>query len=228
MNVLLLKHTQDPELVVAQAGKLCYSAVGVNEIAQQLTPAKTEAFIKKLIELGHFSALEHAVFTFAVEGVSRALTHQLVRHRLASYSQQSQRYVSMHDFPYVTPPSLEANPALKTRYQEVMQRLGADYEALLEAGVPAEDARYLLPNACETKMVITMNARELHHFFRLRCCNRAQWEIHAMADLMLKTVKAVAPGLFVGAGPGCVAGPCPEGSMTCGEARDVKAKYQAL
>ncbi len=228
MKVLLLKHTQDPELVVAQAGKLCYSAVGVEDIAQHLTPAKTEAFIKKLIELGHFSALEHAVFTFAIEGVSRALTHQLVRHRLASYSQQSQRYVTMQNFPYVTPPSLEDYPELKARYEETMRRLGADYVALLEAGVPAEDARYLLPNACETKIVVTMNARELHHFFKLRCCNRAQWEIHAMADLMLQAVKAVAPGLFVGAGPGCVNSACPEGSMTCGQAGEVRTKYQPL
>jgi thymidylate synthase (FAD) len=224
----MLQHTQDPEHVVAQAAKLCYSAVGVEAIAEKLTPEKTAGFIQKLADMGHVSAFEHAAFTFGIEGVSRALTHQLVRHRLASFSQQSQRYVSLKEFPYVCPPSLQAQPELKIKFDRAVQELGKTYTELLDAGIPAEDARYLLPNACETKIVVTMNARELRHFFLLRCCNRAQWEIHDLADRMLTLVKQVAPALFAQTGPGCAAGPCPEGKMSCGNLADVREKYQKL
>ncbi|MEW6516721.1 MAG: FAD-dependent thymidylate synthase [candidate division FCPU426 bacterium] len=228
MQVMLLKFPQDPEQVVAQAARLCYSASDLGTIAEKLTPEKTAAFIRRLVKLGHHSALEHVSFTFGVEGVSRALTHQLVRHRLASYSQQSQRYVTLRDFPYVTPPSVAARPDLAGRFSAALAVVGEAYEALLAAGVPAEDARYLLPNACESKIVVTMNARELLHFFRLRCCNRAQWEIHELADRMLALAKAQAPSIFHQAGPGCASGPCPEGEMTCGKTAEVRAKYQAL
>jgi len=226
MHVILMQHTQEPERVVAQAAKLCYSAVGIEAIAEKMSPEKTADFIQKLTEMGHHSALEHASFTFGVEGVSRALTHQLVRHRLASYSQQSQRYVTMREFFYVTPPSLTKRPELLERFQTAIKSVAAAYSELLDAGLPAEDARYLLPNACETKIVISMNARELLHFFKLRCCNRAQWEIHALADKMLKLVKQVAPAIFRNAGPGCVEGTCPEGKMSCGKMQDVRKKYK--
>jgi thymidylate synthase (FAD) len=226
MNVQLLQHTENPERVVAQAARLCYSASDIQAIGEKLTPEKTEQFIANLIAMGHHSALEHAAFTFGIEGVSRALTHQLVRHRLASFSQQSQRYVAMRDFPYVTPPSLAGRPGLQAKYETFMQAAGAVYQELLDAKVPAEDARYVLPNACETKIIVTMNARELLHFFNLRCCNRAQWEIHAMADEMLKLAKAAAPVIFKTAGPGCVSGLCPEGKMTCGKTAEVREKYK--
>ena len=228
MQVLLLQHTTDPEAVVAQAAKLCYSASGVEAIAEKLTPEKTGAFIRNLVSMGHLSAFEHAAFTFGIEGVSRALTHQLVRHRLASYSQQSQRYVTLQDFPYVTPPSVAAKPEWRTRFDGILGEVGKLYAELLAAGVPAEDARYLLPNACETKIVATMNARELLHFFALRCCNRAQWEIHELADRMLKLAKEKAPTIFAQAGPGCAAGACPEGKMSCGKMDEVREKYERL
>jgi thymidylate synthase (FAD) len=228
MQVVLLKSPQDPEHVVAQAARLCYSAADLKAIGEKLTPEKTASFIRQLVKLGHHSALEHAVFTFGVEGVSRALTHQLVRHRLASYSQQSQRYVTLRHFPYVVPPTVAAKPDLAKRFDATLAAVGEAYAALLAAGVPAEDARYLLPNACETKIVVTMNSRELLHFFRLRCCNRAQWEIHDLADRMLGLVKQLAPNIFHQAGPGCLQGPCPEGEMTCGKTAEVRATYQAL
>lgn len=228
MQVRLLNHTPEPEQIVAQAGKLCYSAAGLTAIAEKLTPEKAGDFVRRLVGLGHVSALEHASFTFGVEGVSRALTHQLVRHRLASYSQQSQRYVALEHFEHVTPPSLTARPELAERVERLYAEISRTYGELLAAGVPAEDARYLLPNACETKIVVSMNGRELLHFFRLRCCNRAQWEIHDLADRMLALVAPLASALFHQAGPGCVSGPCGEGSMTCGKSVEVREKYRHL
>ncbi len=227
MLVQLLKYTQEPERIIAQAAKLCYSDAGLEDIAGKLSQENTADFIRKLMDLGHLSALEHASFTFGIEGVSRALTHQLVRHRLASYSQQSQRYVAMRDFPYITPPSLSGQPELLKRFQTIIHEIGRVYQEFLKAGIPAEDARYLLPNACETKIVVTMNARELLHFFRLRCCRRAQWEIHALADRMLNLARGAGPNLFRRAGPGCIDGPCPEGKLSCGKMPEVRQKYGA-
>jgi thymidylate synthase (FAD) len=228
MHVRLLQFTQEPERVVAQAAKLCYSAAGVEAIAEKLTPEKIRGFIQKLAEMGHLSAFEHASFTFGIEGVSRALTHQLVRHRLASFSQQSQRYVSMSELPAgaIVPATLTGD--IRDKFQAVLREIGAFYEEMIQAGIPAEDARYILPNASPTKIVVTMNARELLHFFALRCCNRAQWEIHALADDMLRLAKGAAPALFAQAGPGCVAGECPEGKMSCGEMSGVREKYAGL
>lgn len=226
MKVLLLRHTPEPEMAVAQAAKLCYSAVGVEAIAEKLTPEKTAEFIRRLLAMGHVSALEHASFTFGVEGVSRSLTHQLVRHRLASYSQQSQRYVASRDFAYILPDTIAARPEAAGRVRTLMADIAAVYADLLAAGVPAEDARYVLPNACETKIVVTMNARELLHFFRLRCCRRAQWEIRALAETMLARARTAAPALFQNAGPGCVTGPCPEGEYSCGQAAEVRERYR--
>ncbi len=181
------------------------------------------------MSLGHFSVLEHASFTFGIEGISRACSHQLVRHRLASYSQQSQRYVSQKErFEAVTPPSIACRPELRERYEGLLEEIHRVYGQFLDAGVPAEDARFVLPNAAATKLVVTMNARELHHFFNLRCCRRAQWEIRAVARDMLRLVRRKAPVLFAKAGPGCLRGACPEGAMTCGDMAKVREEYREL
>ena len=218
IKVKLLEHTPHPERVVAMAARLCYSAAGAEELAEKMTDEQVEKLVDKIIQMGHASTMEHVSFTFGIEGVSRVLTHQLVRHRLASYSQQSQRYVAEHDFEYILPPSIAERPEASERFKALMENIQQAYNDLVEAGVPKEDARYVLANATETKIVVTMNARSLMHFFNLRCCNRAQWEIRELAHKMLAEAKAVAPLLFKNAGASCVAtGHCPEGAMTCGK-----------
>ena len=218
IKVKLLEHTPHPERVVAMAARLCYSAAGAEELAEKMTDEQVEKLVDKIIQMGHASTMEHVSFTFGIEGVSRVLTHQLVRHRLASYSQQSQRYVAEHDFEYILPPSIAERPEASERFKALMENIQQAYNYLVEAGVPKEDARYVLANATETKIVVTMNARSLMHFFNLRCCNRAQWEIRELAYKMLAEAKAVAPLLFKNAGASCVAtGHCPEGAMTCGK-----------
>ena len=217
LKVKLLDHTPEPERTVAMAARLCYSAVGAEELSERLSDEQVQNMVKKMVKLGHGSTLEHASFTFGIEGVSRVLTHQLVRHRIASYDQQSQRYVAAHGFRYITPPSIAGNPEAKARFDRVIADIRAAYDELKEMGVPQEDARYVLANATETKILVTMNARTLMHFFNLRCCYRAQWEIREMAYKMLEEVKQVAPTLFHNAGASCVnTGRCPEGEMTCG------------
>lgn len=218
MKVALLQHTPDPEMTVALAARLCYSPVAIDELKQRLSGADIRTFLDKIMSLGHQSVLEHASFTFGIEGISRVTSHQLVRHRVASYSQQSQRYVSHKErFAAVIPPSIGERPDVLARFEAQLQALHQAYAEMVEAGIPAEDARYILPNATETKIMLTMNARELLHFFAVRCCERAQWEIRAMSLEMLKLVKGVAPTIFKDAGPGCLSGPCPEGTMTCGK-----------
>ena len=185
--------------------------------------------LESAVSSGHESILEHAVYTFEIKGVSRALTHQLVRHRIASYSQQSQRYVKMDGFEYVTPKSIEdATSSVWTDsdgnltdtlgiYENLMEKIHSIYSDMIKSGIPEEDARYVLPNACCTNIIVTMNARELRHFFALRCCERAQWEIRAMANKMLRICKEVSPTIFANAGPSCVVtGRCPEGKRSCG------------
>lgn len=228
MLVQLLTSTPNPEQVVAAAARLCYSDASIEQLLDQ-QPEQAAKLLQKILELGHLSVLEHASFTFGIEGVSRACSHQLVRHRLASFSQQSQRYVA-HDQPFagIIPDSVSDRPELLARFEAHMQQTHALYRDMLDAGVPAEDARFVLPNAAATKLVMTMNARELRHFFVLRCCNRAQWEIRAMAKEMLKLARKAAPLLFADAGPGCLQGPCPEGAMTCGELRAVREEYALL
>ncbi|MBN1677174.1 MAG: FAD-dependent thymidylate synthase [Candidatus Thermoplasmatota archaeon] len=216
MKVVLLNYTKNPDQICAAAAQSCYSEKGASELFERTTAVKAEKMIKKVVEMGHLSVVEHAHFTFSVEGVSRALTHQLVRHRIASYSQQSQRYVGMDEAEYVLPPSVQADHEAKKLYKKAMDDAWKTYRALA-AKVDKEDARYVLPNACHTNITITMNARELWHFFSLRCCRRAQWEIRMMAWKMLAEAKKVAPILFENAGPGCFRGPCPEGEYTCGK-----------
>jgi thymidylate synthase (FAD) len=229
MKVALLQHTPEPELTIALAARLCYSHVDIDALKEKLSGADIKNFLDKIMSLGHQSVLEHASFTFGIEGISRVTSHQLVRHRVASYSQQSQRYVSHKEkFAVVTPPSIAANPELAEQFEAQVAALHAAYGALVEAGIPAEDARYLLPNATETKLIMTMNARELLHFFAVRCCERAQWEIRAMAVEMLKLVRPVAPTVFAKAGPGCLAGPCPEGAMCCGKMAEVRERFKSM
>jgi thymidylate synthase (FAD) len=213
--------------MVALAARLCYSPAGIGELREDISRRDARGLIRKVLAMGHASVLEHVTLTYGVEGISRAASHQLVRHRIASYSQQSQRYVSA-DFGYVTPRTIAESPALRREYERHMAASSGLYGKMTKAGIPAEDARFVLPNATETKILITMNARELHHFFALRTCHRAQWEIREMALLMLAAARKEAPLLFEAAGPGCVRGRCPEGKMSCGKAASVRREIAAL
>ncbi|WP_400232413.1 FAD-dependent thymidylate synthase [Methanomethylophilus alvi] len=216
MIVRLLAHTPDADRICAAAAHSCYSEDSAADLLETVDPAK---MLCHVIGMGHHSVIEHAVFTFSVEGVSRALTHQLVRHRIASFSQQSQRYVRLSESTYVVPETVKRDPEAMKVYEETMDGIWDSYSKLIGMGIPAEDARYVLPNGCTTNITITMNARELLHFFSMRCCNRAQWEIREMADEMLRLCKEVSPVIFSDAGPACIRGPCPEGKKTCGHPR---------
>lgn len=250
-KVTLLAYTPEPEKLVAAAAKLCYSSSSPQTLMDGLTPEKTESFLEMLQTIGHESPIEHVSFTFGIEGVSRSLLAQITRHRIASYSVQSQRYVREKDFQYVTPPEIAAIPEALELYEQTMTQIGESYDRLvamlkqkhtetLMAGgmeekaaarkaekMAIEDARFVLPNACDTQMVVTMNARSLYNFFRHRCCNRAQWEIREVAYQMLALVHEVAPTLFQNAGAPCICGNCPEGKMSCGHPDEVRA-YDAM
>ena len=215
MIIKLLAHTPDADRICASAGNSCYSESSSYDLMKE---TDAERVLSKIVGMGHHSVVEHAVFTFSAEGVSRALTHQLVRHRIASFSQQSQRYVPLKEPTYVIPDTIKADPASLKAYTEMMEKIWETYGKLSDR-VPAEDARYVLPNGCTTNITITMNARELLHFFALRCCNRAQWEIREMADLMLRICKEISPVIFRNAGPPCIRGKCPEGKLSCGKPR---------
>lgn len=251
MKVELLDYTPEPEKLIAAAGKLCYSPSGIGDIMEGLTDEKTASFVDMLAEQGHDSVIEHVTFTFGIEGVSRALLAQITRHRIASFSVQSQRYVSEKNFDYVTPPEISAIPQAQKEFAQAMLSAQQSYDKLRDILADAhteklkqqgmdektarsralklanEDARFVLPNACTTKMILTMNARSLKHFFSLRCCGRAQWEIRALAYEMYKLVAPVAPHIFAGAGPSCVSGPCPEGRMSCGRAEEMRRLYRS-
>ena len=237
LKVRLISHTPDAERVIAAAAKLCYARSDIDTVMEGLTPEKTEQFLEMLSSLGHESPIEHISFTFGIENVSRALLAQITRHRIASFSVQSQRYVAEDGFDFILPPAIEANEEAKALYLDTMEELSRRYTALtalLMEGTEGtvadkkkaiEDARFVLPNGCTTKMMVTMNARSLLNFFRLRCCSRAQWEIRALAEQMLLLVKDVCPTVFRYAGPPCVKGGCPEGKMTCGKAKEMREKY---
>lgn len=244
MEVKLLTYTQNPEKIVAAAAKLCYAKSDIATLMDGLTDEKVCLFLNKLSDLGHQSPTEHASFTFGIEGVSRSFLAQISRHRLASLSVQSQRYVDMTNAGFVMPEEFaDDEPASKTfedavghaleSYEELRKYLTVRY---IQSGMDAksaekkaqEDARYVLPEACCTKMIITMNARELNHFFNMRCCNRAQWEIRECAEKMLKLVYPIAPHLFKNAGPSCVCGACPEGAMSCGKVTEMRQKYAEI
>lgn len=260
LKVKLLSHTPEPEKLVATAAKLCYSPVGIEELQQNLTESNVVSFVDKLMEMHHESPVEHVSFTFAVEGVSRALTHQLVRHRIASYSQQSQRYVAAAQFQYIVPPSIKESEYASEVYRQSMENAQESYDIIVDTLISEkamkyvpetvdcidaaeylrdtnpklykkllrecfEDARYLLPNSTETKIILTMNVRSLLGFFNHRCCERAQWEIRELAVKVYEACKEVAPTLFKKAGPSCVSGICPEGSMSCGKQLEKKQIY---
>lgn len=262
IKVTLLQHTPMPEQTVAMAAKLCYSATDIENIKDGLTKEKTDSFLEMLTELGHASPVEHASFTFGIEGISRACSHQLVRHRIASYSQQSQRYVDGTRFEFVTPPEIERNEKAYKEYKKVIDMQCEAYAQIRDALIVGyikensteelngsdqeilstfrqenktlfsqylkkanEDARFVLPNACTTKIICTFNVRSLNNFFDHRCCNRAQWEIREVAQQMLVLCKEVAPTLFKNSGPRCLRGACPEGRMTCGKIKEVREKY---
>lgn len=251
MKVMLIAHTPTPEEIVAAAAKTCYSARPVETVMENLDGESAASFVEMLASIGHESPIEHASFTFAIEGVSRSLLAQITRHRIASFSVRSQRYVSERKFDYVMPPQIADDAEAKAIFEEVMEAERTAYnkitKVLLDRKLSAlpeaerenksrvaalrrsvgEDARYVLPNACCTQLVMTMNARELKNFFRQRCCMRAQWEIRELATQMLFQVRAAAPTLFADAGPACVHGPCPEGKMSCGLAAQMREKFKA-
>ena len=250
MKVKLLTYTPDAEKIIAAAAKLCYAKSDIDTLTENLTPEKVESFLKMLEDLGHESPVEHASLTFGIEGVSRALLAQITRHRIASFSVQSQRYVSKTDFSYIIPPEIDAVPEAREEFIAAMEEDARHYESLrqklmarhLEANLAAgmneaeakraaekkanEDARFVLPNACDTRIIMTMNVRSLHNFFRLRCCNRAQWGIRELALAMLKEVREVCPLLFGRAGPSCLWGACSEGAYSCGKAAEVRRELR--
>jgi thymidylate synthase (FAD) len=217
MNVTLITHTSEPTKTVARAAWICTHADWPTDY--DMHPDRSGPLVRRVLASGHTSVLEHANFSFSVDGISRACSHQLVRHRVASYAQQSQRYVKagIETPDVVFPDSISGNRYRRDRFNRAILKCYAAYNELVADGVPPEDARFVLPNAAATKIVITMNARELHHFFALRCCNRAQWEIREMAQQMLRLCQATEPVLFENCGPGCLRGPCPEGKRSCGK-----------
>ena len=235
LRVELVRHTDDPDAAVALAARLCYAKADFEALAEPIAARDQAAFVRGVTESGHLSTAEHASFTFAVEGVSRSLLAQITRHRIASFAVQSQRYVSMEaGFDYVVPPAIEAlGEQALARYREQMERMHRWYaqwqQELGGAGEGAnEDARFVLPNACATRMLVTMNARELLHFFSLRCCMRAQWEIRELAWEMLRQARGVAPTLFAAAGPGCLGKGCPEGTRGCGRPARARERFERM
>lgn len=244
MPVNTIDDSKNPERVVAAAGKLCYSKSSVIDLYQGLTDEKTIDFVNMLSDFGHESPIEHISFTFGIEGVSRTLLAQITRHRLASYSVQSQRYVDLQNsFGFIMPEAIKNNEKAKDLFEKSMIDNEETYRKIIDALVneytkdvtdksqiraltkkALEDARFVLPNACETKMVVTMNARSLLNFFSLRCCNRAQWEIRDVANQMLDLVLDVAPTVFKNAGAPCTFGKCPEGNMSCGQKQKPREK----
>ena len=234
LKVILLRHTLSPEETIALSAKLCYSKSTIEDLKEKISQKDQSAFIEKLMGMGHESVLEHVTFSFGVEGVSRVLLAQLTRHRIASFSVQSQRYVSYENgFGFIMPDSIAAlGEEAVQQYQKQMDTIESwyvDWQKKLGKGEKSnEDARFVLPNACETRLVVTMNVRELRHFFSLRMCNRAQWEIRKMAEEMFLLCYKTAPSLFQNAGPACIRGKCPEGEKTCGRAAKIRASRNAL
>ena len=233
MKVVLVRHTLNPEEVVALGARLCYSKARVDDLLTRVEEKDQTDFVHKIMGMGHDSVLEHASFTFGIEGVSRTLLAQITRHRVASFSVQSQRYVSYEKgFGYIVPPKIEAlgeeAVAEFERQMDTMHEWYTQWQQRLGTGEGGnEDARFVLPGACETRMMVTMNVRELRHFFSLRMCTRAQWEIRALAGEMHRLCMEVAPALFENAGPGCLRGACPEGEKTCGKMLQIRQERKA-
>lgn len=231
LRVELLAMTPDALPLIYAAFRQCYHAGFVGDmwpslLSGEISQEKQAEFVESVLESGHDSPVEHVSFTFAVEGISRACSHQLVRHRIASYSQQSQRYVDESDMDYILPPSIARIPEARERFESLMGEISGAYRELKDLltehgrGKSAnEDARFVLPQAAETKIVVTMNCRSLLHFFTLRCCTRAQWEIRDLAERMLAICQEQLPALFRNAGASCERlGFCPESArFTCGK-----------
>ena len=234
LKVILLRHTLSPEETIALSAKLCYSKSTIEDLKEKISQKDQSAFIEKLMGMGHESVLEHVTFSFGVEGVSRVLLAQLTRHRIASFSVQSQRYVSYENgFGFIMPDSIAAlGEEAVQQYQKQMDTIESwyvDWQKKLGKGEKSnEDARFVLPNACETRLVVTMNVRELRHFFSLRMCNRAQWEIREMAGQMFLLCLKAAPHLFADAGPACLRGKCPEGEKSCGKAAEIREERKRM
>ncbi len=234
LKVELIRHTLSPEETVALGARLCYSKATIGDLKEKTEKKDQSAFVEKLLSMGHESVFEHASFTFGIEGVSRVLLAQLTRHRLASFSVQSQRYVSYEKgFGYIIPPKIEAlgeEAAERFRDQmETIQQWYVDWQKALGSGEGSnEDARFVLPNACETRILMSMNVRELRHFFSLRMCSRAQWEIRELATRMHLLCLQTAPMLFADAGPSCLRGKCAEGEKTCGRMAEIREERQKL
>ncbi len=204
MKVKLLSFTPNPDLTVYLAARVCYSKVSVDQLEEEASLEKIRSLISRVVSSGHHSVLEHASFTFAVEGISRVTSHQLVRHRIASYSQQSLRWVSAEGIEVVIPPSVRRIPEALSIFNDIVSKSKEAYRKLIDLDIPKEDARFIIPHGVSTRMIFTMNARELHHFFRLRLCTRAQWEIRELARMVLMEVRKVAPIIFEKAGPPCI------------------------
>jgi len=225
LKVTLLSHTADPEENVVAAIRQCYSSVGAEELKEKTTEEVRKRLIKQVIESGHTSTLEHASFTFALDGVSRVTEIHLIRHRIASFSIQSGRYVKRGDAAYRIPSKIRAlkDNKLLEKYLEHLEKTQELYNELIEAEIPAEDARYCQPQSIQVKIVMSMNARELLHFFSLRTCTRAQWEVQEVARLMLNEVRKVAPTIFENAGPPCISEKlCNQGKLSCGIWKNIK------
>lgn len=226
-KVKLIRMTENPEFAVAEAAWSCYHE-NLDEIHEK-SYNEIYKFNVMLAKSGHTSTFEHASFTFRITEVSRALTHQLVRHRMASYSQTSQRYVKFEnktkDTGFYWPEAVKQNDAASEIYEKILIDIINAYDALIDAGIKPEDARYLLPNATLTEIVVTMNARALNNFFNERLCNRAQTEIRTLASQMYRLVNKEAPSLFLHSGPACVTGKCNQGRLTCGRTPDYKLTH---
>lgn len=232
MKIKLLRYTADAELLCGTAALTSTKSGSPSEILEKMNMETAKRIIKRVTGYGHVSVIEHASFTFSIEGVSRVLTHQLIRHRIASYTQQSQRFVAYNTLEkYVTPPSILEHMEAKKIFDETLEKISETYQKLLKLGIKKEDARFILPNAAKTNIIVTMNARELRHFFNLRCCTRSQWEIREVAIEMLKQAKKTAPALFENAGPSCVElGYCPEGKIKPPECNveEIKKRFRSM
>jgi len=232
LKVKLLRYTADAELLCGTAALTSTKSGSPSETLEKMNMVTAKRIIKRVTGYGHVSVIEHASFTFSIEGVSRAMTHQLVRHRIASFTQQSQRYVTYDTLEkYVTPPSITNNAEAQKIFDETLEKISETYQKLLKLGIKKEDARFILPNAAKTNIIVTMNARELRHFFNLRCCTRSQWEIREVAIEMLKQAKKTAPALFENAGPSCVElGYCPEGKIKPPECNveEIKKRFRSM
>lgn len=229
MKVLLINYTPDPDRLCAQAALVSKWPKGWSEFKDVWNDKTDLQHLTDAVEKGHVSVIEHASFTFSLEGISRSCSHQLVRHRIASYTQQSQRYVTLEKDTFVIPKTIKENEKAHKLFEKKVRELFSAYKELCDLGIPKEDARFIMSNATTTNIVVTMNARELLHFFALRCCERTQWELREAAWKMLTLVKKVAPLIFQNAGPSCVQlGFCPEGDLTCGKIKEMKEKVAQL